>query len=52
MSVNNKSNAGISEESLNKLIEILKYIEYGSVTLVIQDGVVVRIEKNEKVRIV
>lgn len=52
MASNDKSNAGISEENLNRLIEILKDIKYGSVTLVIQDGVVVRIEKNEKVRIV
>lgn len=48
----NKSNIGISEENLDKLVEMLKHIKYGSVTLVIQDGVVVRIEKKEKVRIV
>lgn len=53
MSVNdNESNIGISEENLDRLIEMLKHIKYGSVTLVIQDGVVVRLEKKEKVRIV
>jgi Uncharacterized small protein len=53
MSVNDsKSNIGISEENLDKLIEMLKDIKYGSITLVIQDGVVVRIEKKEKVRII
>lgn len=52
MSNNNKSNNGISEENLNKLLESLKVVKYGSVTLVIQDGVVVQIERNEKMRIV
>lgn len=52
MSNKNKSNKGISEENLNKLLEILKVVKYGSVALVIQDGMVVQIEKNEKMRIV
>ncbi|EET87444.1 conserved hypothetical protein [Clostridium carboxidivorans P7] len=52
MSNNNKNNNGISEKNLNKLLEILKVVKYGSVTLVIQDGVVVQIERNEKMRIV
>lgn len=52
MSNNNKSNKGISEENLSKLLEILKAVKYGSVALVIQDGMVVQIEKNEKMRIV
>ena len=49
---NDKSKAGISKENLDKLQEMLKFIKFGSVTLVIQDGVIVQIEKNEKVRIV
>lgn len=49
---NDKSNIGISNENLEKLKEMLKFIKFGSITLVIQDGVVVQIEKNEKVRIV
>lgn len=49
---NDKSNIGISKENLDNLKEMLKFIKFGSVTLVIQDGVVVQIEKNEKVRIV
>ncbi|AKA67398.1 YezD family protein [Clostridium scatologenes] len=52
MSNNNKSNNGISEKNLNKLLASLKVVKYGSVTLVIQDGVVVQIERNEKMRIV
>lgn len=42
----------ISEKDLNKLLDMLKVVKYGSVTLVIQDGKVVQIEKNEKVRLV
>ena len=52
MGSNNRGNTGISEENLKKLLEMLKIVKYGSVTLVIQDGVVVQIEKNEKVRLV
>jgi hypothetical protein len=52
VSSKNKNNIGISEENLSKLLEMLKFVEYGSVTLVIQNGVVVQIEKNEKMRIV
>lgn len=52
MANNNRNNSGISEESLNKLLEMLKTVRYGSITLVIQDGVVVQIEKSEKVRLV
>lgn len=47
-----RGKAGISQENLNKLLEMLKTVRYGSVILIIQDGVVVQIEKNEKVRLV
>ncbi|WP_313885205.1 YezD family protein [Clostridium sp. DJ247] len=47
-----KTHKGISEENLNKLLEMLKIVKYGSITLVIQDGMVVQIERNEKVRLV
>ncbi|MBC2582498.1 YezD family protein [Clostridium sp. DJ247] len=50
--VDNKISNGISKENLNKLIESLQLIKYGHVTLVIQDGVVVQLEKNEKMRLV
>jgi len=44
-------NQTISEENLKKLLELLKTTQYGSVTLVIQDGVVIQIERNEKLRL-
>lgn len=31
---------------------MLKVMKYGSITLVVQDGRVIQIEKNEKVRLV
>lgn len=36
---------------LKHLLEILKTIKYGSVTLFIQDGKVIQIDKNEKLRL-
>jgi len=41
----------ISEENLETLLEILKTTKYGSVTLVVQDGVVIQMERNEKLRL-
>lgn len=43
---------GISEKDLDRLLDMLKVVNYGSITLVIQDGKVVQIEKSEKVRLV
>jgi len=44
-------NDSISEENLKKLLELLKTTKYGSVTLVVQDGVVIQLERNEKLRL-
>lgn len=38
------------EEVLLKVEELLKSLKYGSITMVVQDGKVVQIERNEKVR--
>jgi len=40
------------EDLLKVHRSIIDSIRYGSVTIVIQDGKVVRIEKNEKIRLV
>lgn len=45
-----KSNGNI-EEVIEKLKDTLTSVKYGTVTLVIQDGHVVQIEKNEKIRL-
>lgn len=36
---------------MDKISELLENIKYGSITLVIQDGVIVQIETNEKIRL-
>jgi hypothetical protein len=40
----------ISDSDINKIREFLETIQYGSVTVIVQDGKVIQIEKNEKVR--
>lgn len=39
------------EEALTEVRKLVGDIKYGSVTLVVQDGVVVQIERQEKIRI-
>lgn len=41
----------ISDTDLKKIKEFLETIQYGSVTVIVQDGKIIQIEKNEKVRI-
>ncbi len=41
----------IQERDINKIIEFLETIQYGSVTVIVQDGKILQIEKNEKIRI-
>lgn len=38
-------------EDIDELIKIIHTVKHGSVTVIIQDGKIVQIEKNEKVRI-
>lgn len=40
------------QDIYEKLVEYIQDIRYGSVVVVIQDGKIVQIEKNEKVRFV
>jgi hypothetical protein len=39
------------QEVINQLEQMLENLKFGSITLVVQDGKVVQIEKNEKVRL-
>lgn len=41
----------ISEEQIEKIQNLAKSIKYGSITLVFQDGVLVQIEQNQKIRV-
>jgi hypothetical protein len=41
----------ISDEDLDKLFKLAETIKYGFITLYFQDGKLIQIEKNEKVRV-
>ncbi len=41
----------LSSADLQRLLDLIKTVKYGSVTLVIQDGRVIQIDKNEKMRL-
>lgn len=41
----------VSVEELNKIKQLIESIRFGSVTVVVQDGKVIQIEKNEKIRL-
>ncbi len=47
----NKKIESISNEDLKRLLDLIESVRYGSITLIIQDGKVIQIEKNEKVRL-
>jgi len=41
----------ISTEKLEEILNMISQIKYGSLTLIIQDGIIVQIDRNEKIRI-
>jgi hypothetical protein len=47
----NKLNAIERQELITHLENMLVSLQFGSITLVVQDGKIVQIEKNEKVRL-
>lgn len=42
----------ISPGDLQRLLALIDSIQYGSVTVIIQDGKVIQIDKSEKIRLV
>jgi hypothetical protein len=46
-----ETKAALDEGSVQQLNEILATLRHGSLTLIIQNGKVVQIEKNEKIRL-
>ncbi|MDD6793925.1 MAG: YezD family protein [Clostridiaceae bacterium] len=40
----------VKDEEIQKIKEIISGIRFGSVTITIQDGVLIQIEKHEKIR--
>lgn len=51
MAENSKKREKISEEELQKIKKFLEELSFGSVTIIVQDGKIVQIEKNEKIRL-
>ena len=47
---NNKV-TNISSEELNTLIDLIKSVRYGNVSIIIQDNTIIQIEKSEKIRL-
>lgn len=41
----------LSSAELQKLLEMIRTVRYGSITIIIQDGRVIQIDKNEKMRL-
>lgn len=41
----------ISTDDIEKILQMVKTIKYGSITLVIQDGKLIQIETSEKIRL-
>ena len=40
----------ITEEELERIRKLIESVKYGSVNIIIQDGKIVQIDKNEKIR--
>lgn len=49
--MNDKGKKKVTPEEIQKIVNFVEDIEYGSVTIVVQNGTIVQIEKNEKVRL-
>jgi hypothetical protein len=52
MQASNYKKNVITDRDMSKIKEFLETMQYGSVTIVVQDGKVIQLEKCEKVRIV
>ena len=46
-----KTKESISDGNLKKLIDLIGEVKFGSITVVIQDGKVIQLERNEKLRL-
>lgn len=41
----------VSEKDLKTIVKFIESVQFGSVSIVIQNGKIIQIEKNEKVRL-
>jgi Uncharacterized small protein len=55
MSVNDQKvkseESTLNQNEIEKLLNIIKTVRFGSITIIIQEGKIVQIEKNEKLRL-
>lgn len=52
MTLENKREGGeISDQQMEQIRKIAKNIRYGTVTLVFQDGILIQIDRSEKIRL-
>lgn len=49
--MNDMKSTTVTEKDLKTIIEFIESIQFGAVSIVIQNGKIVQIEKNEKVRL-
>ncbi len=47
----NKTGSALTPEQLRHIQALAENIKYGSITLVFQDGILIQIERNEKIRV-
>lgn len=40
----------IESKKLEEILRMVEQVKYGSITLIIQDGVIIQVDKNEKIR--
>lgn len=45
-----ESKESIENKKLKEILRMVEKIKYGSVTLIMQDGVIIQVDKNEKIR--
>jgi hypothetical protein len=46
-----KDSGWVSDKELDRIREIIETVRYGSVNIIVQDGRIVQIDKNEKIRL-
>ena len=51
VTMSSKADLDESQEAHDRIIAALRGLRYGSVTAVVQDGVVVQVDRTEKVRV-
>ncbi len=46
-----KNEMKITEDDIKKIIQFIETVQFGSVSIIIQNGKIIQLEKNEKLRL-